>query len=531
MSEVKSDVNQKEEAHAQVREQDIGQDADVVLLDTGAAHLEKGQYGDLKLAKDGHTVLVPQPSDDPNDPLNWSWTRKHLMLAVVSTTAFLGDYGSGAGIPLIVLQGEEWGLSPAKVNEAGNLNVLMLGIGGLFWIIVSSWWGRAPVMFWSTLMGAFFTLACAVTTSFPVFYAFRALMGLTLTAYQVVGLACVKDMFYHHEHARKIGIWAAIFILSPYLGPFFANFMIAGLGDWRPVMWLVFAMCCADLVFIVLVCDETYYDRSIPIDEQPQRPQTLAGRLSRVVSRPEASDGTWLTISGRDLANSASSGILQGLLALLQAVAVHLLETHHHPGNALLVCPYSHPVNALLTGRSAMSFMWAVGINITSTILLETPIKAGGYGFGPKAVGFLYFTPLIAVALGETFGHFFNDFIANRYVRKHEGIFKPEARLITNYIAAAFMIPGLIIVGQTLEKHLSYAGIIMGWGMYVFGVMLATVAITAYALDSYGTASSEVSGLLNFARGTYSLSPLSMDADNLSHRGLFGGIFPDAMGS
>lgn len=151
-----------------------------------------------------------------------------------------------------------------------------------------------------------------------------------------------------------------------------------------------------------------------------------------------------------------------------------------------------------------MSFMWAVGINITSTILLETPIAAGGYGFGPKAVGFLYFTPLAAVSLGEAFGHFFNDFIANRYVRKHNGLFKPEARLLTNYVAAAFMIPGLIIVGQTLEKHLSYVGIIFGWGMYVFGVMLATVAITAYALDSYGNASSEVSGLLNFARGMYS---------------------------
>jgi hypothetical protein len=103
-----------------------GEDSDVVLLDTEAAHLESAQLSDLKLAKDGHTVLIPQPTSDPNDPLNWSWRRKHLMLAVVSTTAFLGDYGSGVGIPLIVLQGEEWGMSPAKVNEAGNLNVLML---------------------------------------------------------------------------------------------------------------------------------------------------------------------------------------------------------------------------------------------------------------------------------------------------------------------------------------------------------------------------------------------------------------------
>ena len=62
------------------------------------------------------------------------------------------------------------------------------------------------------------------------------------------------------------------------------------------------------------------------------------------------------------------------------------------------------------------------------------------------------------------------------------------------------MIPGLIIVGQALEKHLHYSAIVMGWGMYVFGVMLASVAITAYALDSYPTRSGEVSCFLNFAR-------------------------------
>jgi MFS family permease len=131
------------------------------------------------------------------------------------------------------------------------------GIGGLFWIVASTWWGRAPVMFWSTLAGVFFTLACAVTDSFSVYYGFRAMMGFTLTAYQVVGLACVKDMFYFHEHARKIGIWVAIFILSPYLGPLFANFIIAGTGDWRITMWLCFAVGCLDLIGILLICDET----------------------------------------------------------------------------------------------------------------------------------------------------------------------------------------------------------------------------------------------------------------------------------
>lgn len=81
---------------------------------------------------------------------------------------------------------------------------------------------------------------------------------------------------------------------------------------------------------------------------------------------------------------------------------------------------------------------------------------------------------MVAVGLGEFFGHFFNDFVASRYIRKHDGVFEPEARLKTNYISAFLMIPGLITVGQALEKHLSYSAIVMGWGMYVFGVMTAS---------------------------------------------------------
>ena len=88
------------------------------------------------------------------------------------------------------------------------------------------------------------------------------------------------------------------------------------------------------------------------------------------------------------------------------------------------------------------------------------------------------------------------------------------------------MFPGLILVGQALQKHMNYGVIVIGCkflfvlpsassdvtvflgllmltysgGMYVFGVMLAAVAITAYALDSFPTASQEVAGFLNFAR-------------------------------
>ncbi|KAK5687293.1 hypothetical protein LTS10_001431 [Elasticomyces elasticus] len=42
----------------------------------------------------------------------------------------------------------------------------------------------------------------------------------------------------------------------------------------------------------------------------------------------------------------------------------------------------------------------------------------------------------------------------------------------------------------------------VGWGFHVFGIMITTVAITAYNLDSYPGGSGEVAAWLNFARTT-----------------------------
>ncbi len=74
----------------------------VIDIDTEAGSSVNGQG--VKLAKDGHTRLIPQPSDDENDPLNWSWGKKHLILFVISFVSFLPDYGSATGAVTLIPQ-------------------------------------------------------------------------------------------------------------------------------------------------------------------------------------------------------------------------------------------------------------------------------------------------------------------------------------------------------------------------------------------------------------------------------------------
>ena len=51
-----------------------------------SAELGHADTRHLKLSADGRTILIPQPSTDPNDPLNWSQTKKNLILFVISCT-------------------------------------------------------------------------------------------------------------------------------------------------------------------------------------------------------------------------------------------------------------------------------------------------------------------------------------------------------------------------------------------------------------------------------------------------------------
>jgi hypothetical protein len=59
-----------------------------------------------KLASDGRTRLIPQPSDDTADPLNWPQRKKNLILFVVAFSALLPDYGSATGAVTLIPQAE-----------------------------------------------------------------------------------------------------------------------------------------------------------------------------------------------------------------------------------------------------------------------------------------------------------------------------------------------------------------------------------------------------------------------------------------
>lgn len=401
--------------------------------------------------------------------MNWSSFKKHTALLLVAFGSFAGDFGAGAGVPTIFLQAEAWGLSSSHVNQANSLAAVMCGVSGLIWMPLINSWGRIPVLFWSSVLGFGFNIGSALSPNFPVHYAMRILQGVTQSTGQTIGLAFVEDCFFYHEHARKIGIWYAIYICSPFLGPLFGNFIVGKTANWHIIFWCTAAWSAFLICLILLFGDETYYNRSVPFERQPRRGKGQFNRLLRVT-------GVW------QIQNHS------GYFATVASSYIRLLTVFLKPIIALTMLFY------------AAAFMWMIGLFLCSGILLATPTAAGGYGLTSVQVGFVFFAPIVGVLLGEGFGHFFNDWVVKFYARRHKGHFVPEVRLWTTWIGLLFIVPGLVVVGETFQHKWNVAALIFGWGMDVFGVLVTSVATIAFALDCYPSAPGEVSALINMAR-------------------------------
>lgn len=143
--------------------------------------------------------------------------------------------------------------------------------------------GRAPTLFWTQLLGLVFSICTAVSPNFPCFYALRALTGLFITSAQTISIAFIRDMFFFHERARKIGLWALLYIASPFWGPLVGNFVLAGTGSWQDVFWVSVGVCGFNMVLLLCFLDETWYNRDLPSAQQPPRKPGFASRMGRVV--------------------------------------------------------------------------------------------------------------------------------------------------------------------------------------------------------------------------------------------------------
>ena len=62
------------------------------------------------------------------------------------------------------------------------------------------------------------------------------------------------------------------------------------------------------------------------------------------------------------------------------------------------------------------------------------------------ALSALYATPIVSVGIGQFIYHYGNDYLTALYIRRHHGVFEPEARLPLCYLGSLLMFAGQLYV-------------------------------------------------------------------------------------
>ena len=296
----------------------------------------------------------------------------------------------------------EWGIPQDTVNHSQVGNVFMLGVGGLFVVALAAYFGRLPLLFWFTFTAVWTAAGCAGSATFDAFMAFRILNGFFSTVAQGGGVMFIKDLFFVHERARKINIWASFVILSPYFGPLITAF-ITSTQKWQWAFGVYTIMTGLCLIAQIFFGEETLFNRKIPIEERPAQTPGFKGQVSRLVGIEQ-----WRSRKQR---STFYQSIMRPFRVLMK------------------------PTVFLSTIYYLLTFAWVVGINTTLSIFV-TPL----YHFGLKDIGYFYFTPIVAAVLGEIAGHWLHDFLARTLTRRSkEKKLEPEYRLMAMAISTPFV--------------------------------------------------------------------------------------------
>ncbi|KAJ3572242.1 hypothetical protein NP233_g3222 [Leucocoprinus birnbaumii] len=303
----------------------------------------------LKLTKDGKKVLWPQPTDDPNDPQNWSNAQKHLQLLIIFLAAIVPDFDSAIGIATVFTLAEEFHTTTQHINDlTSNWSLFLIGWGGLFFVMLMRKYGRLPILFWSQLLALGFLVGTAFAPNIRIFAAMRCLTGFFGTCPQV-----------------SINIWTMGVILAPHLSPFVFGFLVARI-NWRWAWWIGCLYGLVVLLLIVLFMKESMYRRGHMDDsEAPQETPEESKFKSRV----------WTLIGITGIRNVKPEPTWKEVL-------IAPIDVVWRPHMFLILL------------FEAVVFGFGIGINVTNTLFLQSPPPVG-FGFDPTTVSAIYATPVV----------------------------------------------------------------------------------------------------------------------------------------
>ncbi|KUJ17693.1 MFS general substrate transporter [Mollisia scopiformis] len=412
--------------------------------------------------KNADIILVPQPSDSPNDPLNWPQWKKNMTFLSICLSVSMGSALGPLLSPVTGVIAEEFKVSISKAAQPGGYPLMSCALGAL---ILQAWapiFGKRSAFLVSTMILFTSTIwsAKVKAPNFNGLIAARTFYGFGVGAYESLTIPATGD----YSLGKRILFLNMVAIGSPYLEPLLGGYVAQKYG-WAMGFNIMIAFTGVALLAIVFACPETSYVRPSIYDTDMQSMEGIPQEKKTEVTTASEIEGSIAEYRNPPLVLDAVTEKPKTYWEELKPINGYI--TRQNPLKLLVrpfVC-FLYP--AVFWGFSVGGLWsaWVVGLAIVTAQIYAGPPNF----FDPTRLGLLSLFPLIFLLVGCCLG-----------------IFEPEFRLILLLPVLLVGIPGLFGFGHYVshsgEKWVAASAL---QGLIAFAAVLAASVSFGYVLDCH----------------------------------------------
>ncbi|OBT50962.1 hypothetical protein VE04_08276 [Pseudogymnoascus sp. 24MN13] len=423
-----------------------------------------------------NVVLIPQPSDDEDDPLNWPIRKKIIIFACICLAGFAGQMSPNSNQLTFVLQIPTYGKARADLLDTVAAALAGWMAGPFLFTPFAGLIGRSSVILWS-LVGTF---ACQIWAAnmtgpddFIPFTISRLICGLFGVIPAIMGTGYIMDMFFLHQRGKAFAIFEVLIIFAVVGGGTLGGF-IAESKPWEYVFWWTLGPVGGAIILVFLFVEDTTFSRDPSVPRRAPMPKSWLPNRVATFFPGSATQPT-------------------GRFAEFKRRAIVPLQ--------ITIAPITLSVGTFVFVALGLPIMQAS----TLAIYLMPPVIAGGYGFSSLQLAFFTMTAWIGILGAQAYGYFFNDAIPLSVARRRGGVGHPEYRLANALLPGLLLPIGLGIYGAGLQFHLHIMVLALASFIIWFAALLVLPVCYNYIVECFLRTPVEASVALNSYRIAFGL--------------------------
>ncbi|KAH7130023.1 major facilitator superfamily domain-containing protein [Dendryphion nanum] len=456
----------------------------------------------LKHDPAGEIVLIPQPSDSPNDPYNWPrWKKERFTITYGFACGAVGAVGPLLG-PAFVELAAEFNVPLATFIQGvqGGL-IVAIAFGSLICNSLAVKFGKRPIYLFTTLMLMVTCFWCAAAKTFVSLVAARVVQGFCMGPLEALIPASISDVWFVHERGYRsavfnLGVLGGINLAQPVAG------YIIQYSGYKTAFYAMGGAFGIALIMIFFWMPETAFIRTGAVNLDTSSKNIMTELKITHKMAVEHIEGEKID-SGQSIETPEQTPAQEEPYSYARDLRLYSGYINHVSFFNTLFRPFmmlGSPAVLWATLLFTTCISWLVGISVTLSQIFSAP----PYNFSVSVVGLTNLSSFVATILGTLVAGPLIDGVVRKMSKRNGGTFEPEFRLPIMVSYLLFTATGFFAWGQAAYAQDPWeVPVIVGLGLINFGIQLGTTGVVSYIVDCHREKASEAFATMNFIKNMF----------------------------